>query len=239
MTLDRLPAKYVETRDALHQVAFFAIAPARYKAMGRMGLEATPGGFGTPEFKGRVARVEADQLVHEQDGNSATQGITTVSAAAEFFGVEYEVEWFSDFHDPLTPRDPDTRLPVDRESSLALGHWFDFGFTVLNELRTQGTEEDDVTEVQLWPEHFDPATELGDYERGQRASFGASPGDASSPEPYLFVASWSEVDRSNPFWNNESFNGSSLGYSELLAGDDPIGRGVEFLLEGYRILHSS
>lgn len=238
MNLNELPPDYVETRDALHQIAFFAIAPARYKAMGRMGLQPTPGGFGTPEFEGRVARVEADQLVHEQDGSIATQQITTIRAAAEFFGNEYEVEWFSDFHDPLSAQDPDKQLPIDRDSALVLADWFDFGFTVLNELRTHGTEEDDVTEVQLWPEHFDPATELGDQDKGQRASFGASPGDGSNPEPYLFVASWSEVDRSNPFWNNESFNGSSLGYSELLASSDPVERALEFLLEGYRVLHA-
>lgn len=238
MKLNELPPNYVETREALHQVAFFAIAPARYKAMGRMGLKPTAEGFGTPEFEGRVARVDGDQLVHEQDGNIATQTITTVRAAAEFFGNDYQVEWFSDFHDPLSPQDPDTQLAIDRPSALALGHWFDFGFTVLDQLRTHGTQEDDVTEVQLWPEHFDPATELGDHDKGERASFGASPGDGSNPEPYLFVASWSEVDRANSYWDNESFNGASLGYSELLNASDPIGRALEFLLEGYRALHT-
>jgi hypothetical protein len=238
MNLNDLPSEFATTRDALHQIAFFAIAPARYEAMGRMGLEATPGGFGTPEFDGRVARVEGDLLVHHQAGNVATQEITTIRAAAEFFGMDYQVEWFTDFHDPLGPWDPDAPLSIDRESSLVLGDWFAFGFEVLDELRARGTGDDDVTEVQLWPEHFDPATELGDQEKGQRASFGASPGDGSNPEPYLYVAAWSEIDRSQPFWNNESFNGSSLGYSALLSSGDPIDRGLEFLLEGYRVLHS-
>lgn len=238
MTLNDLPTEFATTRASLHQIAFFAIAPARYEAMGRMGLEAKPGGFGTPEFEGRVARVEGDLLVHEQAGSVATQGITTIRASAEFFGVDYEVEWFPDFHDPLVPWNPDKRLSIDRESSLVLGDWFSFGFEVLDELRAHGTEDDDVTEVQLWPEHFDPATELGDAERNQRASFGASPGDGSNPEPYLYVAAWSEIDRTQPFWNNESFNGSSLSYSELLSSDNPVDRGLEFLLEGYRILHA-
>lgn len=238
MTLSQLPSNFGETRDALHQVAFFAVAPARYKAMGRMGLKATPGGFGTPEFDGQIARVEGDLLVYEKDGNVASQSITTVRAAAEFFGIDYEVEWFSDFHDPLKPVDPDTPLSVDEKAALALGEWFAFGFDVLNRLRAHGNEDDDVTEVQLWPEHFDPATEMGDQDKGQRASFGASPGDSSNPEPYLFVASWSEVDRSNSFWNDESFNGASLGYAELISADDPVSRGLEFLLEGYRVLHA-
>lgn len=238
MTLSPLPASFAETRGALHQIAFFAMAPARYKAMGRMGLKATPGGFGTPEFDGRVARVEGEFLVYEKDGNLATQQITTVRAAAEFFGVEYEVEWFEDFHDPLEPVDPDKSLEIDRDAAVALGNWFSFGFDVLNRLREHGQEGDDVTEVQLWPEHFDPATELGDQEKGQRASYGASPGDSSNSEPYLFVASWSDIDRSNEYWNNESFNGASLGYKELISAQDPAELAQEFLLEGYRVLHS-
>lgn len=238
MALSPLPPDFSATRDALHQIAFFAIAPARYKAMGRMGLKAMPGGFGTPEFDGRVARVEGEFLVHEQEGNISTQQITTTRAAAEFFGVEYEVEWFKDFHDPLTPADPDESLDVDRLAALALGMWFEYGFDVLNRLREQGDDSDEVTEVQLWPEHFDPATELGDKDQGQRASFGASPGDSANPEPYIYVAAWSDVDRSNDYWNNESFNGASLGYEELASADNPIERGLEFLLEGYRILHA-
>jgi len=238
MTLSQLPPALVETRNAVHQLAFFALSPARHKAMGRMGLKATSGGFGTPEFEGSVARIEGEFLVHEQNDNVATQAITTIREAAEFFGIEYEAEWFPDFHDPLTPADPDTQLSVDREASLGLGEWFDFGFDVLNELRTHGVEGDDVSEVQLWPEHLDPATELGDYEKAQRASFGASPGDGAHPEPYLYVASWSDVDRSNPYWNNTSFNGSSLSHAELLASADSRGRALEFLLEGYNTLHA-
>lgn len=238
MTLGPLPPKFTDTRDALHQIAFFAMAPARYKAMGRMGLKATPGGFGTPEFDGRVARVEGEFLVHEDEGNIATQQITTVRAAAQFFGVDYEVEWFEDFHDPLEPVDPDTALEVDRDAAVSLGIWFEYGFDVLNRVREHGDESDDVTEVQLWPEHFDPATELGDQDRDQRASFGASPGDPANPEPYIYVAAWSEIDRSNDYWNDESFNGASLGYEELASADDPVERGLEFLLEGYRVLHA-
>lgn len=238
MTIGQLPPSFTETRDALHQVAFFALAPARYRAVGRMGLEATPGGFGTPQFEDRIARVQGDQLVHEENGNIATQLITTLREAATFFGGEYEVEWFSDFHDPLQPMDPDTPLSVDREASLALGQWFRFGFDVLNELRGHGVAGDDVSPVQLWPEHFDPATELGNSEKGQRASFGASPGDGSHDEPYLYVAPWSEVDRSNSYWNDPTFGGASIGHAELLASDDPHSEGLEFLLEGHRILHA-
>lgn len=238
MTLTQLPPTFPTTRDALHQIAFFALSPARYKAEGRMGLTATPGGYGTPDFGGRVVRVEGNLLVDTKDDIVATQAITTIRAASEFFGNEYEKEWFADFHDPLTPADPDVQLEVDEASGRAIGYWFEFAVDVLNELRTHGQEGDDVSEVQLWPEHFDPAAELGDYDKAQRASFGASPGDGLHSEPYLFVASWSDVDRSNSFWNETTFNGGSLGYQEIIASSDPNGRALEFLLEGYRVLHA-
>lgn len=238
MTLRELPRRFAATREAFHQVAFFAIAPARYKSVGRMGLKDTPGGFGTPEFAGQIARVEGDLLIHENDGNIASQTISTIRAAAEFFGNEYEEQWFADFHDPLAPSEPNAPLSVSAAASSALGDWFEFGFRVLNEVRAHGVEGDDVSEVQLWPEHFDPATELGDYEKGQRASFGASPGDGAHPEPYLYVASWSEIDRANEYWNDESFNGAGLSYADLLAADDPVGKAVDFYLQGYKILHS-
>ena len=185
-----------------------------------------------------MARVEGAMLIYEKDGNVASQQISTIRAASEFFGFDYEAEWFPDFHDPLAPADPDAVLSVDSAAGLVIGEWFRFGIDVLNELRGHGQDDDDVSEVQLWPEHFDPATELGNLEKAQRASFGASPGDSANPEPYLYVASWSDIDHSNPFWNGKGFNGASLGYSDLLASDDPSGIAQDFLLEGYRVLHA-
>ena len=239
MRLGALPDSYVATRDALHQVAFFALAPARYRAVGRMGLQAAPGGFGTPEFDDRVARVEGDTLVHEQHGNVATQTITTVRAAAEFYGLTYEEEWFPDFRDPLTPVDADFVLDVDDIAARAVGQWFNFGFDVLERLGQYGDESDDVTEVQLWPEHFDPAREMGSDESGRRASFGASPGDPAHDEPYVYVAPWGEIDPSSAYWNDDAFRGSSLGYADLVRAADPVVTALEFLLEGYRILRSA
>ena len=231
-----LPGKFVSTRDALHQIAYFAMGPARYQAVGRMGLTAAPGGFGTPEFEGRVARVQGDRLVHEQNGNSASQNITTVRNAALFFGVDYVVHWYHQIKDPPEPMDPDAPLEVDEPSVLALGDWFRFGYEVLEDLRRHAEPGDEASQVQLWPEHFDPATEIGSEAEGRRASFGASPGDRDHPEPYVYVSAWSEVDRTNPYWNDRAFNGSSLGYGELVSGPDPSARALEFLLEGYRIL---
>jgi hypothetical protein len=239
LRLAALPESFNETREALHQIAFFAISPARYRAMGRMGLAPAPGGFGAPEFDGKIARVEGDILVFESGANVASQLITNVRNACRFFGHEYEIEWYEDFRDPLQPVDPDVALMVDDQASRALGRWYEFGFDILEEMRSRGVASDAASEVQLWPEHFDAATELGDSGRGERASFGASPGDAAHAAPYIYVAAWGEIDRSNPYWNDTSFNGSSRGYAELVSVDDPRGFALDFLTEGYRILHGA
>lgn len=239
MKLGELPTTFETTRDALHQVAFFAVSPARHRSVGRMGLIATPGGFGTPAFDGKVARVEGDNLVLESGADVASQVVTSVRAASEFFGHDYEAEWFGDFHDPLDPVDPDRSLDVDDEAARVLGQWFNFGFEVLERIRGHGREGDDVSEVQLWPEHFDPAMEFGNADKSQRASFGASPGDGGHPAPYLYVAPWGDVDSSNTYWNDTSFTGASLGYDELRDADDSVATALDFLLEGYRTLHST
>lgn len=237
MRLNPLPDDFQFTRDQMHQIAFYAIAPARYSSEGRMGLKATPGGFGTPEFDGRVARVEANLLVYEQQGNIATQTIGTIRAAAEFFGHEYDPEWYTDFRDPLPPMDPDRPLKIEAAPALALGDWFRFGFELLTELQSQVTRDDDMSECQLWPEHFDAAIEMGSEEKGRRASYGASPGDKDHLEPYLYVSAWSEIDSSEQFWNDRYFNGSSLPFVELAEAADPVRAGLEFLTRGHEILN--
>jgi hypothetical protein len=237
--LKPLPPGLIDTRDKLHQLAFFALAPARHKAVGRMGLRATPGGFGTPEFEGRSARIEADLLVYESEGNIATQPITTIRSATEFLGIEYEEVWFPGFRDQLPPTDPDADLSLDVAGVEAMAAWFEFGSELLNRLRGYGTGDDDVSEVQIWPEHFDAATEIGAEARGRRASYGASPGDAAHPEPYVYVSAWGEIDRSNRYWNDSAFNGASLGYGLLADEVDPVTTALVFLLEGHRILHQA
>jgi hypothetical protein len=233
-----LSTTFQTTREHLHQLAFFAVSPARYKAVGRMGLKPTPAGFGTPSFDSTVARVEGELLVLEREESVATQQISDVRSAAEFLAGEYDVNWFPDFHDPLDPLDPDTPLQVVAADVHRVGAWFQYGFELLNDLRAKGTENDDASEAQIWPEHFDAAAELGDPDRGLRASFGASPGDAGSDEPYLYVAPWGEVDTADGYWNAEHFKGSILTFSKLLESEDQRAAGLGFYLEGYEALRS-
>jgi hypothetical protein len=234
--LTEVPAGYQQTRDALHQVAFFAVAPKRFAETGKLGLRYTRGGFGTPFYGAdEQVRIEGDHLIHQKADRATAFAISTLRAATEFLSIPYRDEWFVDFHDPLTPIGPDEHLSVDPAAAAALGDWFGFATSVLEEARrSPGAEE--VSRVQLWPEHFDPAFEMGSYDKGQRASYGASPGDEAHPEPYLYVAAWSEIDRSNDFWNDETFNGASLAYQELLSADDQRETALAFIQEGVRLL---
>jgi hypothetical protein len=231
-----LPAGFRTTRRALHQIAFFAVAPKRYAETGKLGLRYTQGGFGTPFFGADAqVRIEGDLLIHQRGDRVAGVTISTVRNSAAFLGISYEEEWFAGFHDPLTPVGPDVPLYVDPASATALGDWFGFATSVLEEARrTPGAE--DVGRVQLWPEHFDPAFEMGSLDKGHRASYGASPGDEAHEEPYLYVAAWGEIDRSNAFWNDDSFNGASLSYQALLSADDQRQTALAFIREGFDLL---
>lgn len=232
-----IPDSFTSTREALHQVAFYAVAPRRYRAVGKLGLRWTRGGFGTPFFGDDVqVRVEGGALVVQEGRSVRHREVTDLAAACRFLEIPYEETWFEGFHDPLQPVGPTAPLEIDPAAAEALGDWFGFVTLVLEELRrTPGAV--DVGRVQLWPEHFDVAVELGSAEAGLRASYGGSPGDSAHPEPYLYVAAWSEVDRSDPYWNDESFNGASLGYSELRLADQPFVLALEFFRKGYGILN--
>jgi hypothetical protein len=118
---------------------------------------------------------------------------------------------------------------VDEEDAAALGDWFGFCASVLEQLRD---EAEDASRVQLWPEHFDLAVDLGDESKGSRANFGGSPGDAEHPEPYLYIGPWVKPDGS--FWT-ESF-GASLSYADLLAAADQRQAALAFLRRGRDLL---
>jgi len=231
--LEELPAGYDPGRRSLHQLAFFTVAPKRFAATNKLALRYTHGGFGTPFFDDdEQVRVEGDLLVHQQGSRVRSTPITTLEAATRFLGITYRDVWFDDFHDPLGPVGANTDLTVDPVVTAAIGDWFGFATSVLEEARrTPGAEE--VGRVQLWPEHFDSAFEMGSPDRGRRAGYGASPGDDAHSEPYLYVAAWGEIDRSDPYWNDPTFNGAGLSYRDLLVADDQRGAALAFFRQGY------
>ena len=234
--LKALPPQFAIGRQALHQLAYFALSPRRFAANGKLALRYTANGFGSPFFQGLAGgeqvRVEGLTLVRQTGNNATGEPLSTVGAACRFVGVEYRETWY-EFRDLLDPIDPATPLAIGPQAAATLAAWFGFGTHVLERLRRTGGAEE-VSRVQLWPEHFDLAIEIGSAE--QRASYGASPGDESHAEPYLYVAAWGAIDRDDPYWNDQNFNGASLPYIALLEADDPYATALAFLGEGHRKL---
>ncbi len=229
--LDAVPDGYPTAREAFHRLAFAVVAEARRVANTKFGLRYTHGGYGTPFFGAdEQVRIEGTNVVHQTAEAVHTLPITTIRAAADFVGVAAGTEAAE--HDSPPLGDIDEVLAVDAASGQFLGDWFGFAWGVLEELRlTDGAA--DVERPQLWPGHFDPALAMGDTEAGGRASYGMSPGDQSSDEPYLYVGAWGEVDGDDPFWNATAFNGALLSYTELRSAADPYVAALEFFHTGY------
>jgi hypothetical protein len=116
---------------------------------------------------------------------------------------------------------------VDEGAARALGDFYGFSCSILEELRHAESDEDPSL-TQLWPEHFDIAIELGLERRGRRANYGASPGDADHAEPYLYVGPWT-AEVSGELWNATGFKGAELTYSELLEAPDQRRAAFDFM----------
>jgi hypothetical protein len=211
--LGAVPDGLVSTRLALHRLAERVISPARRAVNGKIGLRFTRGGFGTPFFGPDVqVRVEGDELVVSEQGAERRSRITTLAAAAGHVGRE-----------PL-PEVDDGTLEVDPQVSRFLGDWWGFAAHVLETLRAAAA---DASRVQLWPEHFDLAVELGSEAAGARATYGFSPGDERHPEPYLYVGPW-VAPAPGELWQATGFAGAELGYAALFDAPDQREAALEF-----------
>ena len=228
------PPNLVATRLALHRLAVYVISPARRQVNTKIALRFTQGGFGTPFFRRTIpgpwtmdhqqVRVAGDLLVHQVGGSSsgsasaAAGRITTLThAAAMILEGPPDVEWAKGFDVPPLG-DPDEDLGVDPEAAAFLGDWYGFAWSVLEELRSDAASTD-AGRVQLWPEHFDAAFDCLPQDR--RVTFGSSPGDATVPEPYLYVLPWHpDEGAGGDVWNATSFRGAILPFSELVDAAD-------------------
>lgn len=204
--LEPLPPAFSETRRALHMVAEAVVAPAR-RPENEISLRYTRGGFGTPFF--------------EQGGLDCQLRVAHGELVRQR-GREETTE-------PL-PRE------VDSDATAALGDFFGFACSVLEQLRADEAVDGPSCLVVLWPEHFDMAMDIGDEDRGTRATFGASPGDEHHEEPYLYVSPSRSELASGELWNATGFSGAELGYSELLAAGDQRRAGLDFMRERYRAI---
>ena len=221
--------RFVSTRDCLHQIAEHVVAKVRYETDGKVGLTAFGGGFATPLLpSGRRVLVVADWLIVD---DVSTQ-LTSVAAAARAAGVEPGFP--AELYPPATSFEPTRSLDIDADSASALGEWFDFTASVLRDFATE-VPEGSPSELILWPEHFDQAFFTEETEESHCANYGASPGDAGHPEPYLYVGPWGVVTVDD-YWSATHFNGAVLSHSNLVDSTDPREVALQFLRDGRSLL---
>lgn len=222
-----LPSAYRETVDSLHRLAVYVISPAQRVVNDEIILRATPGGFSTFEFAGRVVGVQGDRLL--VDG--VPHRITSLNAAAEVVGIAPDVAQQEQFDVPAHG-DLDAGLAVDTDAALALAEWYAFATEALDALRGEARAADDASIVRIWPEHFDVAIDMGDAAADRRATYGASPGDGHHDQPYLYVSPW--AGRIDEFFGDPTFKGAALVYSQLQPQPDQPGAALGFLREARR-----
>jgi hypothetical protein len=136
---------------------------------------------------------------------------------------------------PVTPLDPDAPLEIDVDAAHALSAWFEAGWSALEALRQQAGDDAMPSALTLWPEHFDAAIELGHEALGTRGTFGASPGDAEHPEPYLYVTHWTDVP-DDEYWNDTAFAGASLPYASVVEATSEHATMLDFFRAGLSLL---
>ena len=190
-----LPDTLPDTRAALHRLAEHVLAGARYAATGRIGLVPAPGGFATPPFGPEpiVLAVDLDEFVVTRAGQQQRTRIRTVAQVARFAGIASGAP--AEVYPPATELELDAPLPIDAAAARVLAEWFALGAHALATFATE-VPGDQPTGAQLWPEHFDLALTAA------RVNYGASPGDATIGEPYLYVGPFDGPPAdSDPFWN--------------------------------------
>ena len=228
MVTRHLPPSYAVTRESLHRLAEHVISPALYAATAKIGLRQSPGGFATPPFgdTGRVISVDADHLVDsDQSGQSRRAAITTIADAARFVGMTPGAP--TSVYTPNTPLDLDAALSVDLDAAEVAAMWYELTHMALRAF-ADSIADDEPTEIQLWPEHFDLAMSA------DRINYGGSPGDEYIDVPYLYVGPFGgRPNETDPFWN-QAF-GAAIGFDEIASIQDAF----EFFRRGRQLARES
>lgn len=191
-------------RLELQRVATHLLARARFQSDGRFGLRVTPGGIGTPLFgsPATVLRITGSILVRESEieGAPRTEQMSidghSMTELARFAHVDLQVPFAAGSDTPVLGS-TEAPLVLEERKAAEVMAWHALGAEALD-LVLPLVEEPSI--AQLWPEHFDIAFDA--LTAHGRVNVGASPGDFSSPEPYLYVAPWEGDRPGDPtFWN--------------------------------------
>jgi hypothetical protein len=211
----------VATRRSLHQVAEHVLSAARKRETGdEFALAPGPGGFRTPPLPdGRVLAVVGTDIAVIDDHDVRRLPLTTVRAAAELVGTE---PGYPGDGSPATPFTPDDPLSVDAAAATVLADWFELGDVALRELAAE-LSPDDLPAPVLYPEHFDLAIVVA------AVNYGASPGDDTIAEPYVYVGPFEGPPaQDGTFWNAPF--GAYRTHVDVRTADDALA----FFREGQR-----
>lgn len=175
------------TRGTLHRLAEGTLAAAQMAAIGTIRLQVTPDGFATRTFA-------------DPSGRPHRLLVRGADLVREYADGQSSAE-------PIAG-------PFDAGAAAALYAWWELGWAVLTGV--VAGEGEQLTDVVLWPEHFDAGTTLT-LADGRHLNLGFSPGDDIYPSPYVYAGPWEAY--SGPFWNAPF--GVVRSYEEIAAGDDP------------------
>jgi hypothetical protein len=219
--MESLPETFAATRETLRALCCYAVAPARKARTGRIGLRPYDGAIATPPFDDGTRIVVRGDRLGVEPGEDIP--ITTVRDAAAFLGIEVDA-------DPGVGHDlprfaPDERLRIDPAASMALGAWYAFGGRLLDALRA-ALPHVEMSEAQLWPEHFDVAVTL-DGAAGGDVNVGCSPGDGFHDGPYVYVGPHDTTDLGDEIWNAPF--GAVLGRADLAGEPDAAAAALAFV----------
>lgn len=216
----------VTTRRSWHTVAEHVAAAVLHHHTAKIGLRATPAGFGTPRFAlddaPTVVRVELDQIVLDVNGDTRRAPLTTIADAATFVGIDPGGP--ADVYRLVTPLELDVPLTIDTAAARHLADWFELSNEALSTFAA-AHPEDEPTLIQLWPEHFDLALTAAEV------NYGGSPGDREHDRPYLYVGPWNPPSGGG-FWN-EPF-GASVPDEEI----DGVEAALAYLEQGREFARS-
>jgi hypothetical protein len=227
------------TRADLHRLCAHVLGRRRAAVSGHFGLRAGPDGIATPAFgpEPEVLRLTATHLVREVGTSSSRMplGGGTLDALAVFGGADLATDYSAGADMPdLGPMDEP--LQLDPDELVRIFDWFQLGWRVLDTAASELAATSTQSTVQLWPEHFDVATEVdfGRDEGVKGVNLGASAGDGFSEDPYLYVGPWGEERPGAPAFWNAPF-GAVLTRSEV----EDESAGVAFLRAGLAQLSGS
>jgi hypothetical protein len=175
------PEVLAGTRAALHAVVELVMAGPQHRASGTIRLAVVPGAVQTVA-EPRL-RLEATCL-SGPGGQASLLDTTSPMALGAAVGVQAgaPVGVYTDTSGVA----PDEALAVDADVATALLDWFSVGAAGL---LLHAPDERAV----LWPEHFDLAVTV------DGVTYGISPGDGFSAQPYAYVGPHAPVD--DPFFD--------------------------------------